>query len=252
MAGPTSPSLDPPPRRSGSARPPVPAGAIGRRTHGLSAGEAVLGLVIEQPDSATRLCQRLQERFRSARFTHSTAHNALTRLTRQGLVRPVRAGGGPDLERRFEATERGRAYFHAWMCRASPAAPTLREELLAKLEFCAPEDLARLIEAIACEERACASMFAAAQGRLSGEELLHARPVAPREHWAALMRRATLREEAAIWGMRFKRLERLRTRLEGLSEEAEQCAREDAGQAVGVGQPAGAAVAGARGGKRRR
>src|SRR5579871_1764714 len=110
MTRPTTSSLD----RSRARAEPAPLGASGRRTLGLSAGEAVLGLVIEHPDSAARLCQRLQERFRSARFTRSTAHNALTRLTHQGLVRPVLAESGGELAaERFEATARGRAYFQA-------------------------------------------------------------------------------------------------------------------------------------------
>jgi DNA-binding PadR family transcriptional regulator len=211
--------------------PHAPACAMGRRTLGLSAREAVLGLVIEQPDSASRLCQRLMERFRSARFTRSTAHNALTRLTQQGLVRMAQHEPQRSELGRYEATARGRAHFQAWVRRSSPTAPVLREELQAKVEFCAPEDLAQLIEAICAEERACASMFAAAQGRLSGEELIGPRRAAGHDHWSGLMRRAMLRDEAAMWGMRFKRLERLRTRLEGLREEAERCA----GRAVGLG-----------------
>jgi hypothetical protein len=53
----------------------------------------VLGLVIEQPDSASQLGRRLVERFRSAQFTRSTGHNALARLARQGLVRVVSDDG---------------------------------------------------------------------------------------------------------------------------------------------------------------
>ncbi len=200
-----------------------PAAALRRRTLGLSAGEAVLGLVIEQPDSASRLCQRLLERFRSAQFTRSTAHNALTRLTRQGLVQLVAHETELAGEGRYEATPLGLGHFRAWVRGSTPTAPVLREELQAKVEFCAPEDLSQLIEAIHAEERACASMFAAAQGRLSGEELLNRGHATSHEHWSALTRRTMLRDEAAMWGMRFKRLERLRARLEELRGEAERC-----------------------------
>jgi DNA-binding PadR family transcriptional regulator len=211
-----------------------PACASGRRTLGLSAGEAMLGLVIEQPDSAARLCQRLTERFRSARFTRSTAHNALTRLVQQGLVRIDGQESDSAEQGHYEATARGRAHFQAWVRRSSSTAPVLREELQAKVEFCAPEDLGQLIEAICAEERACANMFAAAQGRLSAEELVGSSGSASRGRWSALMCRVRLRDEAAMWGMRFKRLERLRTRLEGLREEAERLTS----QAVESGRPA--------------
>jgi DNA-binding PadR family transcriptional regulator len=201
-----------------------------KRTVGLSAGEAVLGLVIEQPDSASQLGQRLVERFRAAQFTRSTAHNALARLTQQGLVRAVGAQRAESTEHeRYEVTPQGLAHFRAWLRAASAAAPALREELHAKIEFCGPGDLPRLIEAICAEERACARMFAAAQGRLSEAELIGAGHGTSTERWSALSRRAVLRDEAAMWGMRFKRLERLRARLEEMRAEAERCLGEGAG-----------------------
>jgi DNA-binding PadR family transcriptional regulator len=196
-----------------------------KRTTGLSAGEAVLGLVIEQPDSASRLGQRLVERFRSAQFTRSTSHNALNRLARQGLVRVILADEQSTAgAERYEATPLGIEHFRAWLRASSTAAPALREELQAKVEFCAPEDLPQLIDAIRAEERACASMFAAAQGRLSEAELVAPRCSTAAERWSALARRTVLRDEAAMWGMRFKRLERLRARLEEMQGAVEELA----------------------------
>jgi DNA-binding PadR family transcriptional regulator len=192
-----------------------------KRLVGLSAGEAVLGLVIERPDSASRLGSRLVERFRSAQFTRSTAHNALNRLAGQGLVRVVDTEEGRE-EFRYEATPLGVEHFRAWLRACTTAAPALREELHAKVEFCTPADLPRLIAAICAEERACASMFAAAQGRLCEAELVAPQPSTPEDRWSALTRRAVLRDEAALWGTRFKRLERLRARLEELGELAEE------------------------------
>ncbi len=192
-----------------------------KRLVGLSAGEAVLGLVIEQPDSASRLGSRLVERFRSAQFTRSTAHNALSRLARQGLVQVVPDEDGPE-EHRYEATPLGVEHFRAWLRACTAAAPALREELHAKVEFCTAADLPQLIDAICAEERACASMFAAAQGRLSEAELVAPRCSTAQQRWSALARRAVLRDEAALWGTRFKRLERLRARLEELGDFAEE------------------------------
>jgi DNA-binding PadR family transcriptional regulator len=180
----------------------------------------VLGLVIEQPDSASQLGRRLVERFRSAQFTRSTGHNALARLARQGLVRVVADERSHGDEERYEATPRGLEHFRAWLHSRSTAAPALREELHAKVAFCAPEDLPRLIDAICAEEHACASMFAAAQGRLSAAELVAPRSPTDDERFSLLAHRAVLRDEAAMWGMRFKRLERLRARLEEMGAEA--------------------------------
>jgi DNA-binding PadR family transcriptional regulator len=189
----------------------------------------VLGLVIEQPDSASQLGRRLVERFRSAQFTRSTGHNALSRLARQGLVRVVLDDGRGGEEERYEATPEGVEHFRAWLRSSSTVAPALREELQAKVAFCAPEDLPRLIDAICAEERACASMFAAAQGRLSATELVSPRQAPSAERWSELALQAVLRDEAAMWGMRFKRLERLRARLEEMGVEAQNAARPGAG-----------------------
>jgi DNA-binding PadR family transcriptional regulator len=188
----------------------------------------MLGLVIEQPDSASQLGRRLVERFRSAQFTRSTGHNALARLARQGLVRVTVGEDARGDEERYEATPRGMAHFGAWLRSSSSAAPALREELQAKIAFCAPEDLPRLIDAICAEERACASMFAAAQGRLSAAELLAPRGATGAQRWSELAHQAVLRDEAAMWGMRFKRLERLRARLEEMGAEVGEPVRAEA------------------------
>jgi DNA-binding PadR family transcriptional regulator len=179
----------------------------------------VLGLVIEQPDSASQLGRRLVERFRSAQFTRSTGHNALSRLTRQGLVRVVDDDVSEEEEERYEATPLGLEHFRAWLRSSSTTAPALREELQAKVAFCAPEDLPRLIDSICAEERACASMFAATHGRLSAAALVSPKRTTGAERWSELAHRAVLRDEAAMWGMRFKRLERLRARLEEMQAE---------------------------------
>jgi DNA-binding PadR family transcriptional regulator len=217
-----------------------------KRTVGLSAGEAVLGLLIEQPDSASQLGRRLVERFRSAQFTRSTAHNALSRLTRQGLVRVV-DGEAADGEERYEATPLGLEHFRAWLRSSSAAAPALREELQAKVTFCAPEDLPRLIDAICAEERACASMFAATHGRLSAAALLAPkRGATGAERWTELAQRAVLRDEAAMWGMRFKRLERLRARLEEMQAEVWKTAQPGSARATPAHAEPGPVAASAR------
>jgi hypothetical protein len=194
-----------------------------KRTVGLSSGEAVLGLVIEQSDSASDLGKRLVERFSSAQFTRSAVHNALKRLVGQGLVMRVERASGSQEAAHYEATSRGVLHFSTWLQESTSAAPPLREELQAKVEFCAPCELPRLIDAVCAEEEACASMFAAAQGRVSEAELIGTSRASDAERWSILTRTAMLRDEAAMWGMRFKRLERLHARLEELRAEARRC-----------------------------
>ncbi len=81
-------------------------------------------------------------------------------------------------------------------------------------------------------------MFAAIQGRLSEAELLAPEhPVAARQ-WSELVHEAVLRDEAAMWGMRFKRLERLRLRLEELREVAAVALPDEPPAHAGATQPA--------------
>jgi hypothetical protein len=55
----------------------------------MSAKIAVLGLVIEEPGPAHRLTAKLRQRLSSAGFVDSNVYSALTRLERDGLVRPI-------------------------------------------------------------------------------------------------------------------------------------------------------------------
>src|SRR5664279_5597174 len=104
------------------------------RTTGLSAGEAVLGLVIEQPDHGFSLERRLEERFAAARFAYSTAYSALRRLKKDGLVRVVQAEPGAGEEVTYEATQKGVEHFRNWV-RAPTSAPVSREELHATVSY---------------------------------------------------------------------------------------------------------------------
>jgi DNA-binding PadR family transcriptional regulator len=188
------------------------------RITGLSAGDAVLGLVIEQPDRGFDVERRLGERFNSARFSYSTAYNALYRLEKDGLVRVV----GEDT---YEVTPKGAERFRAWL-RAPTSMPVLREELHAKIALCEPRDLPRLIDVVHTEELACVAELDRIRARMLAEQHSGAaRPVAEDE-WSRLMDRGVIHGEAAFWGGRIAQLARLRLYMEELRGEAERRALE--------------------------
>jgi len=199
-------------------------GALGMsraRTRGLSAGEAVLGLVIEKPDHGFRLERRLEERFGSARFAYSTAYSALRRLEKDGLVRPA-AGRAPlGDEVIYEATPKGCEHFRDWV-RAPASGPVLREELHARIALCEPRDLPRLIEVVHVEERACVGELDRIRERMVAEQELNGTRPVIQEPWSALMGRAVAHGEAAFWGGRIRQLAQLRAYLEELRSEAER------------------------------
>lgn len=205
---------------------------MGRTTaQPLSAGEAVLGLVIEQPGNSYQLEQRLEGRFGSAQFGHATAYHALKRLTKQGLIRPLDDSSLPvpsiadagitpaDLpSTSYEATEAGITHFKGWL-RASTATPPVREELQAKIAFCGPEDLPRMVEIIREAELACVSQLEDLNERMRRE-----RRLGGDDPWRRLTGIIVTAGDVAWWDSRIRWLQTLRQYLqrEGERYEAER------------------------------
>lgn len=127
----------------------MPRGEL--RRNGLGR-EVVLGLVVERPDNCYQLDQRLRQRFRSAEFARGTASQAMKQLLKDGFVQEQRSSkrlalaGGHDATV-YEATEDGVAHFRAWI-RAGVRSLPVREELIAKVGLCQPEDVPRMIEVV--------------------------------------------------------------------------------------------------------
>jgi DNA-binding PadR family transcriptional regulator len=190
---------------------------------------AILGLVVQKTDTVNSLGARLVERFPHAQWSRSVAHNSLPSLEKQGLVRLVDHGAERALDR-YEATDAGVEEFREWL-RASSAAPlALRDAVHAKLELAEEEDVPDLIVAIREEEEACAREFAAASSRLNVEwQLKRLGPAndgaGPRQSPPDLrgrVRRALMTDEAMLWGMRARRLRRLRRELEDTLEDGDE------------------------------
>jgi DNA-binding PadR family transcriptional regulator len=189
----------------------------------MSAGKAVLGLVIQRPGYGYQLEQRVRERFGSAQFVSSSIYKALGRLEKDSLIRVV--GGsevveldGAERQRRikYEATPQGVGYFREWL-RASSSAPLVREELQLRIAFCEPHELPRLIEIIHGEEQVCLAMLSDFQR--SAREAEH---VEGRREWSRLMDLAVDHAEAGFWDARIRWLQDVRVFLEGLREEADR------------------------------
>jgi DNA-binding PadR family transcriptional regulator len=210
-------------------------------TQGLSAGDAVLGLVIDRPDYGYSLVRRLGERFGPARFTYSTTYRALERMEQRGMVRVLDgesaqavgatappatvalgdAGADATSEHIYEATPQGVTYFRKWL-RAGGRGPRLREELHAKIAFCEPRDLPRVIDIVWGEELECiAELEAIRQQTVDEQESAVARPLAE-EEWSTLMGGCVGQGDAAFWDGRIKHLGQLRGYLEELRGEAER------------------------------
>jgi DNA-binding PadR family transcriptional regulator len=196
----------------------------------MSAGEAVLGLLIDRPGRACELERRLKERFGAARYSYSTAYSALRRLKADGYVRamePASQSSQPTTEQEseegvvYEATQDGIEYFHAWMV-APTSAPIPREELHVRLALCQPRDLPRLIEVVHLQELACTDELDRVRKRMIAQQDSTGTRTVAQEDWRTLMDEGVAHGEAALWGGRIAQLGHLRTYLEQLRDEAER------------------------------
>jgi DNA-binding PadR family transcriptional regulator len=185
----------------------------------MTASMAILGLVVQRTDTVNGLGTRLVERFPHGQWSRSVAHNSLPSLEKQGLVRMVERGAERALDR-YEATPDGIEEFRDWLRTSSAAPLALRDAVHAKLELAGEEDVPDLILAIREEERACALEFAAASARLNLE---WQRKRLGRDDGgtdlSGRVRSALMTDEAMLWGMRARRLRRLRRELEDPGED---------------------------------
>jgi DNA-binding PadR family transcriptional regulator len=183
------------------------------RTGELTASMAILGLVAQKPDTVNGVGMRLVERFPHGRWSRSVAHNSLPSLEKQGLVRMVERGAERALDR-YEATPTGIEEFRDWLRTSSAAPLALRDAVHAKLELAGEEDVPDLIAAIREEEQACAREFAAASSRLNVEWQLKRLDPSSGAGLRGRVQSALMTDEAMLWGMRARRLRRLRRELE--------------------------------------
>ena len=199
----------------------------------MSAGKAVLGLVIQRPGYGYQLEQRVKERFGSAQFVASSIYKALGRLEKDNLISVV--GGSEEIELdgaerqrriKYEATPQGVDYFREWL-RASSSVPLVREELQLRIAFCEPHELPRLIEIIHGEEQVCLAMLKEFQRSVREGERANGR-----REWSRLMDMAVDHAEAGFWDARIRWLQDVRVFLDGLRAEAERYA----GRPFGPGQ----------------
>lgn len=120
----------------------------------MSVRQAVLGLVIERPGYGYELDARLTERIGSWRHSGTAVYPALRSLTRDGSLRERVERPVHDRVVWYEATERGRAEFEAWM-RRPPSLLPLRDDLHVKIALASRDDLVFLIEQARAQEQLC-------------------------------------------------------------------------------------------------
>ncbi len=181
----------------------------------MSAGEIVLGLLIEQPDTCYHLDKRIAERLGSAQFSRGAASRAVERLLERKLVRPadvqvqsgLRAVDGRK-KTVYETTPSGVHHFEHWL-RASTQTPPVREELHAKIALWGSAELPRLIEIVREAELACTMQLSDANREMRAE-----RDMGETSEWERTMQLIVSAGEATWWDARIKWLQNVRVYLE--------------------------------------
>jgi DNA-binding PadR family transcriptional regulator len=181
----------------------------------MSAGEIVLGLLIEQPDTCYHLDKRIGERLGSAQFSRGAASRAVERLLERKLVRPADVEEPAELrvvdgrkKTVYEATPWGVDHFEHWL-RASTQTPPVREELHAKIALWGSAELPRLIEIVREAELACTLQL-----QDSNREMRVERQGGDASDWERTMQLIVSAGEATWWDARIKWLQEVRMYLE--------------------------------------
>ncbi|MGP8241632.1 MAG: hypothetical protein ACLQQB_07690 [Solirubrobacteraceae bacterium] len=191
----------------------------------MSAGEIVLGLLLERPDTCYQLDKRMAERLGSAQFSRGAAAGAVRRLQERDLVRPAEpqarvidrgATVSPigqrvvDGRRKtvYEPTPAGAEHFRRWL-RASTQTPPVREELHAKIALWGSEDVSRLIEIVREAEMSCTLQLQELNRRARLE-----RQDTEASEWEREMQLIMIAGEVTWWDSRIKWLQDVRRYLE--------------------------------------
>jgi DNA-binding PadR family transcriptional regulator len=181
----------------------------------MSAGEIVLGLLVERPDTCYQLDKRMAERLGSAQFSRGAAAGAVRRLLDRNLVRQADHEDRAELrvvdgrkKTVYEATPAGVEHFKGWL-QASTQTPPVREELHAKIALWGSEDLSRLIE-IVREAEMSSTLALQELNRRSRVELQGNGA----NDWARGMQLIVIAGEVTWWDARIKWLQDVRLYLE--------------------------------------
>jgi DNA-binding PadR family transcriptional regulator len=192
----------------------------------LTASMAILGLLIQQPDTPSHVRGRLARDFPHGRWSPSIAYNDMRDLARQDLIRRIRMGEKRS-EDVFEATPEGRAALKEWLRDASRAPPAVRDAMLLWLEHSDESEKPEILEVIRELEKIARAEFEAAQTRLNTERMLGNLGPPDGSDWHGRMRNALLTELVLMSGQQCMRLVRLRQKVLNKGRELHAEAAED-------------------------
>jgi len=178
------------------------------------ASMAVLGLLIQQPDTVAGLALRLDEEHPNARWPRNIVHNSVPSHVEKGFLRLVRPGAERSLDR-YEATPAGCEHFRRSLRESSATLPALRDALRAKLKYVEGlDELQAAIGDIREQEEMCVREGETAMTRYRTARRLGRLGPSDAHDCRTTVRRALMIDEVNLWYERAKGLQRLREHLE--------------------------------------
>ncbi len=184
------------------------------RTGELPAGMAVLGLLVQRPDTVAGVGLRLEQEYPAARWPRNIVHNTLPSLLDRRLVMVAKRGSERSLDR-YEPTEAGEERFAEWMRESSAVLPSVRDAMRAKLRYIECEDqLASIVQDIREQEDLCVGEGEKAMLRYRRAQRSGRLGALDGSDWRPRVRRALMLDEVSFWHQRAHALQRLREYLE--------------------------------------
>ncbi len=196
---------------------------VGRRSSpkgDLTPSMAVLGLLCDRPDSASRIAIRLEERYPHGRWAKTTNYAIFSELAKRGAIEKIRSGTTvPDDI--YKTTALGAAEFGEWLREAVSAPPRIRDPTQAWVQHSDESELPEIIQAIERMQKRWRAEYEKAQERLKTELKLGGLGPSDGSDWRGRAQYAVLEDTVRMCGLQVRRCMALQARLENREMHAE-------------------------------
>ena len=196
---------------------------VGRRSSpkgDLTPSMAVLGLLCDRPDSASRIAIRLEERYPHGRWARTTNYAIFLELAKRGAIEKVQSGTTPP-DDIYKTTALGTAEFGEWLREAVKAPPRIRDPTQAWVQHSDESELPEIIQAIERMQKRWRAEYEEAQERLKTELKLGRLGPSDGSDWRGRAQYAVLEDTVRMCGLQVKRCMALQARLENREMHAE-------------------------------
>lgn len=179
----------------------------------LTPSMAVLGLLCERPDSASRIGVRLERRYPHGRWAKTTNYAIFLELAERGAIEKLRPGmTAPDDV--YKTTSLGATEFKEWLREAVKAPPRIRDPMQAWVQQSDESELPELIQTISEMKESWRAEYEKAQERLKTELKFGRLGPSDGSDWPGRARYAVLEDMMKMCSQQVKRCMALQARLE--------------------------------------